>query len=320
MNRITTLMSAVAVTSVVAFMGVPAAFGAPVPGTLAEGNEMFVFEYDNNLTEDLVSVDVATGLTTTVGTSAFGDGWSGASFNPADGQIYALHLHGWTDPYTLYSIDPVTGVFTEIGDLPDGVSAGALAIDADGNGYLIDWDERLYSIDLTDATTTLIGSFTMSGGDVYAFAINPVDGRAFFLEFYGGKDLYEIDLTDASTTLVVDGYHLTVGTDSAVLAFDSNGTAWLQVERNTAELWSADIDNFAATAQYETQFFNPDDQSDPFYTEAFAIVYPTDGGSANEQGGLAATGLEDANLWTGAALGTFLVAAGAVVIARRVRR
>lgn len=321
MKRVVSSLSAVALVGVASVFGMTAANATPTPGTLADGNELFVMEYDNNLTEDFVSVDVATGLTTTVGTSSLDSGWSGASFNPADGQIYAIELHEWNDPYTLHSIDPATGTVTEIGDLPGGVSAGALAIDADGNGYLIDWDENLYSIDLSDASTTLIGSFTAGGfGDVYGFAINPVDGRAYFAEFYGNYDLYEIDLADASTTLIVDNYRAILGDYSAAFAFDSNGTAWFQVERNTAELWSADINDLAATAQFESQVFNPDDAADAFYFEAMAITYPVDGiaDSGGSDGGLAETGLEDMTaLWWGAAL----IVLGTIVFAlrRRVR-
>lgn len=319
MSRVVSSLSVVALAGVVCVLGATAANAAPTPGTLADGNELFVMEYDNNLTEDFVSVDVATGLTTKVGTSSLDSGWSGASFNPADGQIYAIELHEWNDPYTLHSINPATGAVTEIGALPDGVSAGALAIDADGNGFLIDWDENLYSIDLSDASTTLIGSFTAGGfGDVYGFAINPVDGRAYFAEFYGSHDIYEIDLSDASTTLIVNDYNVVFGQDSAAFAFDSNGTAWFQVERNTAELWSADINDFEATAQFETQVFNPDDAADAFYFEAMAITFPVDGiaDSGAGDGGLAETGLDEMTaLWWGAAF----IVAGTIVFALRRR-
>lgn len=318
MKRVVSSLSAVALAGVASVFGMTAANATPTPGTLAEGNNLYVLEYDGAVSGDFLLADVATGHTTRVGSSALNTGWSGASFNPADGLIYALELHEWNDPYTLHSIDPATGAVTEIGDLPDGVSAGALAIDADGNGYLIDWDENLYSIDLSDASTILIGSFTSGGfGDVYAFAINPVDGRAYIAEFYGDYDIFEIDLSDATISTVFAGYDAMLAQGIAALAFDESGTAWFETDRNTAELWSADINDFEGTAQFETQMFNPDNTEDPIYFEALAITYPVDGiaDSGGSDSGLAETGIADMTaLWLGAG---FTVAGASFLVMRR---
>lgn len=319
MNKFVKSAGAFLLAAVLGIFGAQSA-SAVTPGTMADGNVLLAFPFDGNVAADLVSVDPVTGLTTQIGTSELGTGWSGASYNPADGQVYVIRLHDWNDPYTLYSVDPGTGEFTEIADLPGGVSAGAIAIDADGNAYLIDWDERVYSFDLTDASVTLIGSFTASAGsDVYAFAINPVDGRAYAFGFYGDGDLLEINLDDGSATVVAEDYDADLGYFVCALAFDSNGTAWFQVEQNQAELWSGDINDLAATAQLQDQFFNPDDSSDNIYTEALAIVTSNAASSSGAGNSLAETGVPAGQmLWTGA-LACVAVATGAVAVARRKR-
>lgn len=319
MKKFTKAMSVIAIASLLGLVGVQTALATPTPGTLADENQIFVMQYDSNVSADLVTIDPSTGLTAQVGSSALDEGWSGASFNPADGQIYAINLHEWADPYTLYSFDPSTGEATVIGNLPDGVSAGALAIDADGNGYLIDWDQNLYSIDLATAQTTLIGTLSASAGaDIYSFAINPVDGRAYAIEFYGTGDLLEIDLENATSTVVVSHLDSLLGYFVCALTFDSNGTAWFQVEQNVAELWSADINDFVETAQFETQYFNPDDASDAFYTEALAVTYPV-GAASSGHDELAATGVP-ADLVVGAtAIAGLAVLTGARLVVRRRR-
>ncbi|MFM2412593.1 MAG: hypothetical protein RLZZ587_926 [Actinomycetota bacterium] len=316
MNKFAATASAIFLTGALSLAGTQAAQAAVTPGTLVPGSQLFVFEFDDAFTGDLLTLDPGTGVTTPKGSSALGGGWSGSAFNPTDGKIYVIGIHNWADPYTLYSVEPATGEFSEIADLPVGVSAGALAISREGEAYLIDWNEELYSFDLTDASVTSIGN-TETFGDTYSFAINPVDGRAYVLSFdYDDveNNLVEVDLSDGSTTLILADYDTVTGKKSGALAFDSNGTAWLQMESGQAELWSADINDFAATARFESYFLNPTDNEDRFYTEAIAIAT-----GLPDEHELAETGVSTEQLAFSGAVAFAAVAGGATIAIRRRR-
>jgi hypothetical protein len=79
------------------------------------------------------------------------------SFNYADGKMYFLENQNWKS--VLGTVDLETGVTTTIGVMQE-LYIG-LAIDNDGNAYAINIDtenvSKLYSVNLTDATTTEIG-------------------------------------------------------------------------------------------------------------------------------------------------------------------
>lgn len=312
MNKFFASATTAVIASALVLVGTQSAQAAVTPGALVSGSKIFALECDDNVTNDLLAVDPSTGQTTVVGSSGQDGCWSGAVFNPVDDKIYALDMNDWEEPYTLFSFDPTTGAATEIANLPAGVSGAAMAIGTDGSAYLIDWEDDLYSIDLTDASTTLIGNMAFAG-EVYSFAINPVDGRAYVLEWNGDWKFGEVDLSDGTYTNITTNYRTLIEAGNAGLAFDSNGTAWLQVEQNTAELWSADINDLEGTAQYESQYFNPDDATDPIYTEAIAIAY----GLA--PAGLADTGISSEQLGATAALAFATLAGGVTILAYRRR-
>lgn len=101
----------------------------------------------------------------------------------------------------LYSINPVSGAATFIGDFGIGQLYGLAFNQRDGFLYGTSGEDlsSLYRIDTTNASATLIGSTGTTG--VFDIAFRPSD-NALFLSGAGSYSLYTADLTTAAATLV----------------------------------------------------------------------------------------------------------------------
>jgi hypothetical protein len=109
------------------------------------------------------------------------NGIVGLSTDPSSGLLYGIVKTGsGVSGRRLASIDPSTGVATDIGPLPDGFaniefgSGGLWGVT--GNGAPV--PETFYSVNIADASTTFI-QLLGNGSDGESIAFNPVDGLMY---------------------------------------------------------------------------------------------------------------------------------------------
>ena len=109
----------------------------------------------------------------------------------------------------LVTIDPDTGIATEIGDPRHALNS--LAFGADGTLYTVGGtntpnDGRLLTISTVDATfqdfTGISGGGGQPGGGAHNIAFNPDDGLLYHIYDTFDFQMESIDLTDGSTTAV----------------------------------------------------------------------------------------------------------------------
>jgi hypothetical protein len=132
-----------------------------IPGITADfGDGLFGIE---NTTDQLLTLDTATGAGTPVGALGYDFGTSGATWCEAQSLVYGID--GTTD--ALFEIDPVTGLATTLVGIT-GMSFGSVSVEllpANGTIYACTNDSVLYSIDPQSGVATAIG-----GGMDYAAA------------------------------------------------------------------------------------------------------------------------------------------------------
>ncbi|MGJ8666378.1 MAG: T9SS type A sorting domain-containing protein [Patiriisocius sp.] len=154
-------------------------FGVDGPYTIASAginaNSIFAGDFDNNdvlyafdnTTQNLITIDPATGMGTDVGPTLNnnGEALTALGWNESDTTMYAMTMNtptGGPNSATVYTVDLATGELTVVANAltPNGDELFAwLAIDNDGNAYALDLvSDSLYSIDLADASSALIGS------------------------------------------------------------------------------------------------------------------------------------------------------------------
>jgi len=316
-----------------------AAQAAVTPGTLATGDTLYTLQCDDNSNPILMSVDPTTLVATGIGTgSASYTCGSQVAYNPVDKKAY--YTYWGSSPYSLASIDLTTGVSTIVGEFvlntdntvhPD---IYAMAIDSLGHVFGYSGDRKLYSIDLSTGVCTYIADVLDSNSNptayIYGLAFSP-DNVLYAVEYADNGRLLSINTTTGAATTVVDDYNSLVGTNrSESLAFDSNGTLFLEVDgSNNSELWSADVTNFASTVtqvmgsgtgNYTGNFLydGTDDATvnpTSFYNESIFIVPGATTPTPTPT--LAATGVDGAVSATTGAIAFAMVAAGSLIVARR---
>jgi PKD repeat protein len=123
---------------------------------------------------------------------------SGLEFDPATGTLYGCDLDA------LYTIDMETGDATLVGMMP-GRFFISMGISYDGQGYGIDiGTDSLYRINLTDATTELVGSLGifMNYAQDCAFDYEANPAVLYFAAYTFDPALYIIDTETGECTLV----------------------------------------------------------------------------------------------------------------------
>ena len=145
---------------------------------------------------------------------------NGSAYNPADGKFYLLENNVDGTITTLYSVDTATGIYTPIGTAP--ATLYHLIIDNEGNAFTTR-DSVLYSLDLTDVSTSVVGGSDISD---YCIAVNPVTDLITLISYNSALVSTISKSTGVITPTIVS---LDVPTDSHcyALAFDSNGVAWM---------------------------------------------------------------------------------------------
>jgi len=198
---------------------------------------------------------------------------------------------------TLFTLETATGAVNTVGTLP-AFSFGGLDWDSSGRLYAL-LDDRLYLVDYTDASTTLLGS---SGQVFESFEI--LGGVGYSADVFE-ENLYTVSLLDGSATLV--GSHDTDGGDNRITGLASNevdlfGTRYfdldlVQVNTGTggitAVIGSHGVSDITSLAFADGVFWTVPATSGSLYS-----LSPTDGSATLVQTGLAlehVTGLTGAN-------------------------
>jgi hypothetical protein len=152
-------------------------------------------------------------------------GGNGLATDPTEGSLYALLRLGGQTGRELVTIDPDTGIATSIGNT--GMNFAGLAFDASGTLYGVTGsrDNVLYTIDTTDASSTLFLELR-SGYTGVSMAYNSIDGFLYYATGSGSIRFDRIDLTAKTLTpLSVDPI------------LNSEITAFAYRESNDSILW-----------------------------------------------------------------------------------
>lgn len=236
------------------------AFAAP--RSLPAGESLYAFGCDDDGFPAVGLVDVATGAVTEVVAGTQGQCYSSPAFNAVDGKIYVID---WSNDYELAVFDPAAATLTVIGAFSAGCEPYALAIDASGNAWV--WDSNTTELRPVNLETVACGTGVgvVAGGDGF-----------YGMAFAPNGTLYGVnhDTGAIGTISTIDGTFTQVATsamppqDNAGLTFDSSGTAWVIDEDNLSEVYSADISDYANTAELSGQIsFDGID----YYSEAIVV-------------------------------------------------
>ena len=170
----------------------------------------YVASYD----QTFGTVDLATGSYTQLGTSGVILGGLAVG---ADGSLYGC---GWPNSSTLYKVDPQTGDLTTVGNSPityyifGSTTSGVFAMDVNGN---------LYSVNVTNAATTLIGPTGLNAAMIAFGGASTGASTLYFAMSIGSAPmgLYSINTNTGAPTLVGSTGEFSLG----ALVFE-NGTLY----------------------------------------------------------------------------------------------
>jgi DNA-binding beta-propeller fold protein YncE len=198
----------------------------------------------DSFTQELASLDPATGARTAIGTiTAAADSPAGLALDCATGTLYLSS----SSQDALYTLDLATGVPTLVGPYGDpSVVMHGLEWDPTGNsgaGTLYGGSGgKLYTISTTTGTATLVG-LTGLGTSFVNLGYDPASGTMYGT--YATTDsLYTIDRATGAATLVGP---LLGPTNPHGLAFNhDNGTMYL-VDSSTDRLYTVNLTTGAAT-------------------------------------------------------------------------
>jgi LPXTG-motif cell wall-anchored protein len=251
------------------------------PRSLPAGEGLYMFACEDTYPA-VGLVDVATGAATEVVPGIVGQCFSGPAYNPVDGKIYVID---WTVGSDLAVFDLVAKTLTVI-DAFD-CDPYALAIDASGNAWVSDNDDGGDTLRPVNLETAECGTSVgvLSGeDDFFGMAFSP-NGTLYGANHETG------DFGTISTSTGEFGplRSAMVADDNVGLTFDSSGIAWVIDQDTQAEIFSADITDYAGTAERSGQLtFNGVD----FFSEAIVVgpvstpELPDTGADAAAMGGI----------------------------------
>ena len=156
--------------------------GATFSGLAGGPGVMYGMATACNASSTLMTVDIATGTTTTIGTLPNATCIIDIAYVPADGMIYGVDLV----TNSLYRIDPATGADTLVGAV--GADANyAQGMDYDEVNNVLYWaayttGPELRIIDINTGASALIGAFTQGEVDSFAIAAGGGGGAVPWLD------------------------------------------------------------------------------------------------------------------------------------------
>ncbi len=162
--------------------------------------KLFVLNYDTN---QLATIDTATGAATAVGaaTPGAGESWSGLAGAPG-GVLYAS---GTTcSASTLYTIDPASGHATAIGPITNGACIIDIAANAAGDLYGVDIaTDTLVRINTATGAGTVVGPLGIDANYAQGMDFDETTGTLYWAACTAsGGELRTIDLATGNSFLI----------------------------------------------------------------------------------------------------------------------
>jgi len=143
------------------------------------------------------SIDPVTGAFTALNQQGGSTNWQALAANPTLGILYAADETGVTVP--LISVSP-SGAFSTIGNT--NIQISDLAYDSvHGILYAVDDSDNLYTVNVTTAAATLIGS-TGLGNQIKIGLGYDSNNNVLYANFVGNHSLYTLNTTTGAATLV----------------------------------------------------------------------------------------------------------------------
>lgn len=147
-----------------------------------DSDQLFVIDPNDASTSSSVTIT----LPATPG--AIVEGGNGLAVHPISGELYAILKITGIAGRRLCILDPVSGEAADLGNMGGGFAG--IAFDCEGNLLAVSGDgapvpESLFSVDLSDASTTLICSLG-NGDDGETIAYNPEEGALYHASGHDG--------------------------------------------------------------------------------------------------------------------------------------
>ena len=117
-----------------------------------------------------------------------------------DGNWYVVGYYGG-----LYSIDKDTGIYTTIA--PSTIYCDSLVFDTSTQTWYVSSGNMLYTMDITDGSTTLVGSFGTTNYVVSLMCDSAGNMYGYDVLFGGDSTLYSVDKSNGAATVVGDMGH-----------------------------------------------------------------------------------------------------------------
>jgi hypothetical protein len=178
-------------------------------------------------TNTLMTIDAATGAETSIGTLAAppgGETYTGMTFDPATGNVYATSCNITTS--SLFTIDVLTATATRIGAITNSPCSIGIGADDSGNLYTYDLvNDSLLSINKATGAGTIIGSLGFDANFGQGMDYDSVTGTMYMAAFNNSTfqaEFRAVDLATGNTALL--GVLGTPGvTQLGYVAFQSGG-------------------------------------------------------------------------------------------------
>ena len=163
----------------------------------------YVIRDDNTL----MTVNAATGAETSIGTLAAppgGETYTGMTFDPATGNVYATSCNITTS--SLFTIDVLTATSTRIGAITNSPCSIGIGADDSGNLYTYDLVNDLFlSVNKTTGAGTIIGSIGFDANFGQGMDFDSVTGTMYMAAFNNATfqaEFRAVDLATGNTTLL----------------------------------------------------------------------------------------------------------------------
>jgi len=158
-------------------------------------------------TNTLMTVDAATGAETSIGTLAAppgGETYTGMTFDPATGNVYATSCNITTS--SLFTIDVLTATSTRIGAITNSPCSIGIGADDAGNLYTYDLvNDSLLSVNKTTGAGTIIGSLGFDANYGQGMDFDSVTATMYMAAFNNATfqaEFRAVDLATGNTTLL----------------------------------------------------------------------------------------------------------------------
>lgn len=174
-------------------------------GTWAN-NEWYAIYYNLEV-NSLITIDVETGVRTTIGNTGIPHATTGLIYDPSTKTMYASAVQEVSFIYFyshFYTIDLNTGVATYLGVVDNFHAISNIACDSNGNIYGIDiLDDSLYLIDPNIPSLKLIGSTGIPLNNAQGAEYDKDDDILYLAAFSTERSgLYTCDTTSGRVTLI----------------------------------------------------------------------------------------------------------------------